>query len=200
MCCRLPLASGSGVTSETTLFQQARAGCRFCLDRLMRRHDGLVQVIVRRQVLGELPFTEALQAGRIGLWRAIVGYDPGRGYAFSSYAWPAITRQVWRAAKIVRDADADSVSQWLLTQYPFATSSTNDSADPAAILESSVIGSALHDLVGRLPERLQTIIIARYGLPGQHPATYRHIGATLGLSGERVRQLHTEPLVPVATG
>jgi len=29
----------------------------------------LVQAIVRQQVLGDLPFTEALQAGRIGLCR-----------------------------------------------------------------------------------------------------------------------------------
>jgi hypothetical protein len=26
---------------------------------------------MRKQVLGDLPFAEALQAGRIGLWRAI---------------------------------------------------------------------------------------------------------------------------------
>ncbi len=62
-------------------------------------HDGLVQAIVRQQVLGDSPFTEALQAGRIGLWRAILGFDPLRGLAFSTYAWPCIMRQVWRAVK-----------------------------------------------------------------------------------------------------
>ena len=35
----------------------------------------------------------------------------------------------------------------------------------------------------------------RYGLDGAPPAVYRQIGATLGLSGERARQLHTEALV-----
>jgi len=40
----------------------------------MTHHNGLVQAVVRQQVLGDLPFTEALQAGRIGLWRASLGY------------------------------------------------------------------------------------------------------------------------------
>ena len=59
-------ASGPSSTTEATLFQQAQAGCSTSLDKLMERHDGLVQVVVRQQVLGDLPFTEAVQAGRIG--------------------------------------------------------------------------------------------------------------------------------------
>ena len=61
--------------------------------------------------------------------------------------------------------------------------------------EASAVRAALYDAVGRLPERLRTVIIARYGLAGKSPATYREIGATLGLTGERVRQLHTQALV-----
>ncbi len=60
----------------------------------IRQHEGLVQAVVRRQVLGDLTFDEALQAGRISLWHAILGYDPHRGWAFSTYAWPAIMRYV----------------------------------------------------------------------------------------------------------
>jgi hypothetical protein len=61
---------GPGALSEAALFQRAQAGCPDSLNALMIHHDGLVQAVVRRQVLGDLPFTEALQAGRIGLWRA----------------------------------------------------------------------------------------------------------------------------------
>ena len=86
MCVRIHEAGGPGPAAEATLFQQARAGCSVSLNALMVRHDGLVQAVVRRQVLGDLPFTEALQAGRIGLWRAILGFDPSRGVAFSTYA------------------------------------------------------------------------------------------------------------------
>ena len=80
------MRDGPGTPTEAVLFHQAQAGCRDSLARLMAAHEGLVHAVVRKQVLGILPFTEALQAGRIGLWRAILGYDPQRRHAFSSYA------------------------------------------------------------------------------------------------------------------
>jgi hypothetical protein len=46
---------GPGSTSEATLFQQAQAGCRASLNTLMVCHEGLVQAVVRQQVLGDLP-------------------------------------------------------------------------------------------------------------------------------------------------
>ena len=92
--------SGLGVhPPEATQFIQAQAGCVESLNQLMEHHDGLVQAVARQQVLGELPFEEALQAGRIGLWRAILGFDPSRGFAFSTYAWTSIKHQIWRAVK-----------------------------------------------------------------------------------------------------
>jgi DNA-directed RNA polymerase sigma subunit (sigma70/sigma32) len=86
MSVRNPATSSSGAVSEAALFQQAQAGYQDSLNALMARHEGLVQAIVRRQVLGDLSFAEALHAGRIGLWHAIVGFDPSRGFAFSTYA------------------------------------------------------------------------------------------------------------------
>jgi len=147
----------------------------------------LVSFVVLRQALGQLSFAAAMQAGRIGLWRAILGYDPQRGYAFSSYAYPAIARQVWRAVKRAKRAAAPPVA--------VATAAALDGTDPAVGWEASQVRAALHDLVARLPERLQSIIVARYGLAGKSTTTYRQIGTTLGLTGERVRQLHTEALV-----
>jgi len=67
--------------------------------------------------------------------------------------------------------------------------------DPEFVWEASAIHSALHDLVERPPTRLRYIITARYGLDGYPAAFYREMGEHLHLSGERVRQLHTEALV-----
>ncbi len=178
---------GPGIASEATLFQQAQAGRSDSLNALMTRHDGLVQAIVRQQVLGDLPFAEALQAGRIGLWRAILGFDPSRGLAFSTYAWPCIMHQVWRAVKVHARLYSSPMTDNGLPPY--------EAPDPAVVWEVIAVRQALHDLVERLPERLQQVVVARYGLDDNPPAIYRQIGATLGLSGERARQLHTETLV-----
>lgn len=180
-----PTWSSSNILTEAPLFRQAQTGCCHSLNALMTRHDGLVHAVVRRQVLGDLPYPEALHAGRIGLWRAIWGFDFSRGVAFSTYAWPAIMRHVWRAVK----AHAQSLPVTDNEPPPLQAS------DPALLWEATVIQQALHDLVQRLPHRLRFIIQARYGLEGLSPLTYRQIGAALGLTGERARQLHTEALV-----
>jgi len=168
------------------VFRQAQAGCRDCLNELMEKHDGLVHAVVRKQILGDLPYDEALQAGRIGLWRAVLGYDPDRG-AFSTYAWPSIARHIWRAVKEVGRFFEPSVA--MRAAPPLMT------LDPELVWQACAIHEALHDLVKRQPTRLRYTIIARYGLNGCPVAFYREIGARLRLSGERVRQLHTEALV-----
>lgn len=180
-------ADGLRSPSEAVLFEQAQAGCWACLNQLMARHEGLVPFVVRRQTLGQLPFAAAMQSGRIGLWRAIRGYDPRRGHAFSTYAYPAIARHVWQAVKQSERAE--------LLPVAMAAAAMIDRTDPEVIWEAALVHASLVQLVGRLPERLRTIIIARYGLAGNPSRSYREIGVTLGLTGERVRQLHTEALV-----
>jgi RNA polymerase sigma factor (sigma-70 family) len=172
--------------TQVSLFAQAQAGCGLSLDRLMHRHDGLVRAVVRQQFLGPLSFAEALQAGRIGLWHAILGFDVHRGVAFSTYAYPAILHEVWRAVKSA-----------LRFSTPLAVpgASPSPSPDPAALSEAALALQALQELLQRLPPRLERIVVAYYGLGDQPPASYRCLGARLGLSHERVRQLHRAALV-----
>jgi RNA polymerase sigma factor (sigma-70 family) len=178
---------GGLAANEATRFEQAQAGCPMCLNALMARHEGLVQAVVRRQVLGDLPFVEALQAARLGLWRAILGYDPARGLAFSTYAWPCMMHQVWQA---VKSHGRHEVARPQLSGKP-----AEETLDLAAIGEAALVQQALHTLVRRLPVRLQFVVITRYGLDGEPPRSWRQIGAALGVCGERARQLHTEALV-----
>jgi RNA polymerase sigma factor (sigma-70 family) len=178
-----------GPAAEVVLFRQAQTGGRESLNALMETHDGLVHAVVRRQVLGDLPYAEALQAGRIGLWRAILRFDPGRGYAFSTYAWPSIVHHVWRAVKVHTRAfgsePVEGYSEWQGIA----------GIDPAALAVAQSVHDTLHELVTRLSQRLQQIIVARYGLDGQGRRFYREIGKHLGVSGERARQLHSEALI-----
>ena len=178
---------GPGLVSGAIMFLQAQAGDLASLNQLMSHHDGLVQAMVRRQVLGDLPFAEALQAGRIGLWRAILGYDPARGFAFSTYACPCIMRQVWRAVKLYARFQVSAESN---VGIPIP-----DTPDPVVVHEAAVVREALAALISRLPRRLRYVIVARYGLDGQAPAWFCDIGAGLGVCGERARLLHTEALV-----
>jgi RNA polymerase sigma factor (sigma-70 family) len=150
------------------------------IEEAMARHDGLVHAFIQRQGGGDISYEEALQAGRIGLWRAIQGYDPTRGTRFSTYAWVAIYRHIHRRGKeLSRETPVEvqelSVS-WVVP-------------DPREEVESKLTWSVLHDLVRQLPEHLRRVIVGRYGLGEQPPCTLPELGEELGLSGERVRQL-----------
>jgi RNA polymerase sigma factor (sigma-70 family) len=148
--------------------------------------------VIRREGSGSLTYDEALQAGRIGLWRAILNYDPRRGTAFSTYAWVAVRRHIRRAT-----ARAAGDSRYQLVPYPhgLAEPSRGELAeDLDEIVEQTLIREALFTVLSQLPHRLRQVTVARYGLDGHPPRTLRQLGAQLGLSHERIRQLQQDAL------
>lgn len=158
---------------------------RQTIQAAMAQHDGLVHAFIRRQGGGEIVYEEALQAGRIGLWQALEGYDPARGVAFATYAWVAICRHIRRRAQeLSRDRAVwlpEMPASWVLP-------------DPAEQVDRQLRHGSLHDLVDQLPARLRQVIVGRYGLDEHPPRTLQAIGQELGLTRERVRQLQQEAL------
>jgi len=153
----------------------------------MAQHEGLVRWVVRRQWLGELPFQDALHEGRIGLWSALRGYDPRRGTAFSTYAVAAIAHAVWRAVALEkRLASSPSVPAAL------ATERESESGDGAQI------NTVLRELAAQLPERLRDIVMAHHGLDGNPPQSFAALGTVLGVSRQRVHQLHSQAILWLA--
>lgn len=155
------------------------------VQRAMEEHESLVHAFIRRQGGGDIPYEEALQAGRIGLWHAVQGYDPRQGTTFSTYAWVAICHQIHRRAKELSQ-DTEVWSQEMPASWVVP--------DPAGELEGKLIRSVLLDLVSQLPERLRQVIVGRYGLGEDPPCTLQELGKELGLTSERVRQLQQEAL------
>jgi RNA polymerase primary sigma factor len=155
-----------------------------CADALVRQHQNLVHLILRRQCRHDLPYEDLFQEGLIGLWQAILHFDPQRGYTFSSYAGVAIARRLWLVIhRLTRPqgflpppeppdpVEAATRSDWLICLH--------------TILQQTLPG---------LPPRLQEILHAHYGLGGAPPQSLTQIGRQLGLTPERVRQLRNEAL------
>lgn len=151
-------------------------------------HEPLVRWVVRRQQRWGLPFEEAVQAGRLALWRAVVRYDPARGTRFSSYAVPAITRAVWAAVARHRVA---------VRAVPQAAVLVDDQELGEALHAAAVV-AALHALVGQLPPRLRQVVVGHYGLSGGRPQPFAASGQRLGVTRQRAEQLHAEALIWLA--
>ncbi len=67
------------------------------------------------------------------------------------------------------------------------------------MLDHDILKHAI-ELLGDLEEREATVLKLRFGLGGAEPRTLKEIGAELGLTRERVRQIETEALRRLADG
>jgi RNA polymerase sigma factor (sigma-70 family) len=163
----------------------AQLGCRDCLNGLMRRHERLVHTVLRRQSSGPLSYAELLQAGRIGLWQAVLHYDPEHGASFSTYAGVAIQHKIWQAVK-----QAQRRQGWLKPEEPI---------DPREIAEEGLwwaeVCAALAAAVARLPGRQREVMLAVCGWDGQGPRDLTQIGQQWGVSRQAAAYWYYKALV-----
>jgi len=162
----------------------------------MAQHEGLVRWVVRQQWLGDLPFRDALHEGRLGLWAALQHYDAQRGTAFSTYAVPAIARAVWRAVAVQQRL----ISPVHSLPAPSASSgqALSEAIDLDEVIDNAQVRSLLLDLIDGLAPRLREVVIAHHGLGDDPPQTLAAIGRSIGISRQRVHQLHNTALLWLA--
>jgi RNA polymerase sigma factor (sigma-70 family) len=132
-----------------------------------------------------LAYADLLQAGRIGLWQAVLHFDAGRGVAFSTYACVAIERKVWQAVRRAARPQGMPV--------PSAPVNLCDMAEE--MLWQAQVQAALAEAVAALPERPRHVLVELYGLDGQPPRSLAALGRREGVSGEAIRYWHTKALV-----
>ncbi len=171
--------------NDPAVFACAQSDCQVCLDALIRGHEGLVHVVLRRQMRGGVPYQTLLQEGRIAVWKATLRFDTQRGVAFSSYAGVAIERRIWAAV-----ARANRSPGCLALPEP---------VDPSQVVEQSLcraqVHSAVQESILRLPDRLRRVMVAAYGLDGQPPRSLAAIGRQFGVTREAVRQWRNNALL-----
>lgn len=177
------------------VFACARAGCKVCLEALLKRHEGLVHSVLRRQWRGDVACADLLQEGRIGLWQAVVHFDSHRGIAFSTYAWHAIERRIWRAVRM----DRRQRGQHQGGSRNNSGCARSEPPNPLHIAEDALwweaVCTTLAQMVARLPQPLQEVVIACYGLESGPPCTLAALGRRYGVTGEMVRVRRNEALV-----
>jgi RNA polymerase primary sigma factor len=152
----------------------------------------LVVSIAKRHVGPGENFFELVSDGNISLIRAVEKFDYSRGNKFSTYASWAIMKNFARTIP-----DEHRHRDRFRTSHADMFGTTEDARSDQYEQESAQNQreSQVEKILERLDEREQKIIISRFGLNrGHEPLTLKEVGAEMGVTKERIRQIEARAL------
>ncbi len=152
----------------------------------------LVVSIAKRHVGPSENFFELVSDGNMSLIRAVEKFDYSRGNKFSTYASWAIMKNFARTIP-----DEHRHRDRYRTSHGEMFTATEDGRSDQYEQESAQFQreSQVEKILGRLDEREQQIIMSRFGLQrGHEPLTLKEVGAELGVTKERIRQIEARAL------
>jgi RNA polymerase primary sigma factor len=161
-------------------------------NQIIRANLRLVVSIAKRHVGPADNFFELVSDGNMSLMRAVEKFDYSRGNKFSTYASWAIMKNFARTIP-----DEHRYRDRFRSSQPELFSSAEDDRSDQVELETAQNQreSQVERILGCLDEREQKIIVRRFGLQrGEEPLTLKQVGAELGVTKERIRQIEARAL------
>jgi len=161
-------------------------------NQIVRANLRLVVSIAKRHVGPTDNFFELVSDGNMSLIRAAEKFDYARGNKFSTYASWAIMKNFARTIPDEhRRRDRFRTSQ--AEMFGAAPDGRTDQVGLESAQNQRV--SQIGKILERLDEREQKIIVSRFGLDyALEPLTLKEVGAEMGVTKERVRQIEARAL------
>ncbi len=160
--------------------------------QIVRANLRLVVSIAKRHAGPAQDIFELVSDGNLSLIRAVQKFDVSRGNRFSTYATWAIVQNFARSIpNVLRQRGR------FCTNHAETFSAIEDVRADQYERESDQIQRESHvtGILKRLDGRELQIVTSRFGLThGQKPLTLQQLGALLGITRERVRQIQCRAL------
>jgi len=161
-------------------------------NQILRANLRLVVSIAKRYVRPGNDLWELISDGNVSLIKAVEKFDFARGNKISTYASWAIMRNFARTIPTEQrhqDRFRTSHHETLSVSQEYRS----DPQEQETAQRQQV--AQVEKMLSRLDEREQRIVMCRFGLlPGHEPKTLEEIGAEMGVSKERIRQIQTRAL------
>lgn len=162
-------------------------------DHLVERNLGLAYSTLSRFNSDHRDWEDLRSEGLLALTRAVEGFNPWRGFRFSTYACHSIMRSfVHLTKKSTKYRMHFSVDMETYHEEPTLM------GEKSGLLEDR-LSRALDLNAGELTDRESTVIARRFALDGGEGRTLKEIGEDFGLSKERVRQIQNSALDKLRT-
>ena len=194
------------------LAQRIKAGEKDLVGELWNQTERLLKYMIDRELVSTdkaeraeaagVTREDLLQESYFALLQAVEAYDPESGFAFSSFLkWP-LKNVVNRAIGIKTQKDREApLSSAASLDAPIANDSEDtyaqvlaDPSDPIGDLTDQIFRESLHEdlekSLAELSDREAEVIRAKY----YDDQTIEQIGARVGCSAERARQIEEEAL------
>jgi len=186
---------------EVALGRRIRQGEGDAVNALVCANLRFVVSIAKKYQSRTVPLLDLIDEGNLGLVRAAERFDERKGVKFITYAVWWIRQAILRALSSSRDSslslDAPLISgdeTRLLDYLPDV-----QTPSPAETTFEKAEAESLEVALSELKERESRILRLYFGLGGDQPMTLAQIGALLGITRERVRQIRDRGLRKLRT-
>ncbi len=161
---------------------------RLIRDYIVEQNLGLAYSMLGRFRSDHADLDELRSEALFALVRAVVGFNPWRGFRFSTYACNAIIRSLIQEARRAGRR-----------HLRFAVGHDAGREDPErhdrwSELYADRLHQAMASNLGELTDRESTVLARRFPMDSTEGLTLGEVGNTLGLSKERVRQIQNRAL------